>query len=120
MPDFDQIVFGKKKYSDVLKEIYDRNIKKENEIIGLISQLKGLIANVQDALTIVPLISQYMGMSIKNDDNLIRLTAVLQKAIDRGEETGDFVLTDDEKAKILEEAEHIQQKFLLQNNRGKA
>lgn len=120
MADFDQIVFGKKKYSDILKEIYDRNLKKEQEIVGLISQLKGLISNIQDAVTIVPLISQYMGMAIKNDDNLVKLTVVLQKVLDRGEETGDYLISDDEKAKILEEADKIQQQLLTQNIKGSA
>lgn len=115
MNDIDQIVFKNKKYSDVLKEIYDRNLKKEQEIIGLISQLKGLISNIQDAVTIVPLIAQYMNMSIKNDDNLVKLTMVLQKVMTRGDDTGDFILTDDEKAQILEESEKISEKFMLQN-----
>ena len=115
MADFDQIVFGKKKYSEVLKEIYDRNVKKEQEIIGLISQLKGLISNIQDAVTIVPLISQYMGLSIKNDDNLVKLTMVLQKALDRGEDTGEFTITDEEKEQIMKEADKISKQFVLQN-----
>ncbi len=108
MADLEQIVFGNKKYSDILKDIYSRNAKKEQELIGLIGQLRGMITTVQDALTMVPLIAQYMNMSIKNDDNLINMAAIVQKTMDRGNETGDFMFTDDEKQKLIEQAEQMQ------------
>lgn len=118
MADFDQIVFKNKKYSDIVKEVYDRNTKKEQEIKGLIGQLTGLINNVQDATIMVPLIAQYMNISIKNDDNLVKLAVVLQKALDKSGETDDFMLTDEDKAKILEEAQAIEKKLLSSNNKG--
>jgi predicted CopG family antitoxin len=39
----DSIVFGKKKFSDILKEIYDNQKKKEVQISALIGELKPLI-----------------------------------------------------------------------------
>ena len=36
-------IFGKKSYSDLLKEIYDNQKKKEKQITALISELKPLI-----------------------------------------------------------------------------
>lgn len=118
MADLDQIVYGNKKFSDLLKEIHTRNTKKEQEFAGLISQLRGLIANVTDALTIAPLIGDYMNLAVKNDDNLIKFIAVVQKAMDRGAETGDFTFTEDEKARLLEEADKVAQDMLKNGNKG--
>lgn len=120
MADFDKVIFGTKKYSDVLKDIYTRNVKKEQELLGLISQLRNLIATIQDAVTVVPLIAEYMNLSIKNDDNLIKMAAIVQKALDRGEDTGDFLFTDDEKAKLLEHADSVTKQMLSTPVKAKA
>ena len=42
MGTLDNIVFGKKKFSDILNEIYDNQKKKEKQISGLIAELKPL------------------------------------------------------------------------------
>ena len=120
MSNLDSIIFGNKKYSDILKDIYNRNVKKEQELTGLILQLKDLISTVQDAVTMVPLIAQYMNMSVKNDDNLIKMAAIVQKTLDRGDETGDYLFTEDEKAKLLEEAEKLQKSMLSSPIKGDA
>ena len=47
MSTLDSNVFGKKKFSDILEEIYNNQKKKELQISQLITQLKPLItANV--------------------------------------------------------------------------
>ena len=49
MAKLDNIIFGKKKFSDILGEIYDNQKKKENQISGLISELKPLVTDIGDA-----------------------------------------------------------------------
>ena len=49
MSHLDKKIFGKKSYSDLLKEIYDNQKKKENQISALISELKPLISDIGDA-----------------------------------------------------------------------
>ena len=39
-------IFGKKKFSDILKEIYDNQKKKEAQISALIGELKPLINDI--------------------------------------------------------------------------
>ena len=68
MAEFDQVVFGKKKFSDILQEIYTRSTTKEKQITDLIEQLKELIQNTGDAVMMVPLIASYMDLNLKNDD----------------------------------------------------
>lgn len=101
MSNFDQQVFGKKTFSDLLKEIYERSSTKEKQINELIEQLKELIQNIGDATMMVPLIAKYMELNIKNDDALIKMTAIVQTALNRSKETGDDTLSDKEKEDLL-------------------
>lgn len=105
MADFDQIIFGRKKFSDLIKEVYERSVSKESQIGDLIMQLQGLIQNTSDALMVVPLIASYMDLNLKNDDLLIKMLAVVQKAMDRGKENGNSILTDEEKKQLIELAQ---------------
>ena len=79
MSHLDKKVFGKKSYSDLLKEIYDNQKKKETQITALISELKPLISDIGDATMIVPLIKEYMELGIKNDEALIKLATIFQR-----------------------------------------
>jgi hypothetical protein len=116
MSDFDQVVFGKKKFSDLLKEVYDRSITKEKQITDMIEQLRDLIQNTGDAVMMVPLIASYMDLNLKNDDVLIKMVAIVQKAMVRGKETGDYMLPDNEKEELLRLAqEGVAEKKALTN-----
>lgn len=116
--DNDQIVFGKKKYSDILKEIYERSNKKEEQISGLIVQLKGLIMNTADAYQLVPMIASYIKISVDNDGNLIKMAQIVTKAVDRGKETGDFNISDDEREQLLSLAQESVAIKSIDNNKN--
>lgn len=118
MSDFDQVVFGKKKFSDILKEIYDRSATKEKQLTDMIEQLRELIQNTGDAVMMVPLIANYMDLNLKNDDALIKMAAIVQKAMTRGKETGDFLLPDNEKEELLRLAQEsvAEKKAISQQN----
>jgi len=104
MSNLESNVFGKKKFSDILKEIYDNQKKKETQISALIGELKPLINDIGDATLIVPLIKEYMELGIKNDEQLIKMATIVQRALSSGktEEEG-FGMTADEKAQLLSE-----------------
>ncbi len=56
MSQFENIIFGKKKFSDVLEEIYNNQQKKDKQVTALINELKPLISDIGDATLVVPLI----------------------------------------------------------------
>lgn len=118
MSDFDQVVFGKKKFSDLLKEVYDRSNTKEQQITDMIEQLRSLIQNTGDAVMMVPLIASYMDLNLKNDDVLIKMLAIVQKAMAKGKETGDFLISDNEKEELLKLAQEsvADKKILIDKN----
>lgn len=118
MAEFDQVVFGKKKFSDILQEIYTRSTTKEKQISELIEQLKELIQNTGDAVMMVPLIASYMDLNLKNDDALIKMAAIVQKAMNRGKETGDFILPDSEKEELLKLAQEATAEKAIASNKS--
>lgn len=79
--DFDQILFGEKTFSNLLQDIYKTSRDKEKELKTLISQLKDLITEPSDAVLIVPLIKGYFDVAVKNDEALIKIASIVQKAM---------------------------------------
>jgi len=102
----DNIIFGKKKFSDILSEIYDNQKKKEQQITGLISELKPLVSDIGDATLIVPLIKDYLELGVRNDEQLIKMATIIQRAVnnDMGDGLG---ISDAEKEELMAELEKI-------------
>jgi hypothetical protein len=101
MSQFDNIIFGKKKFSDVLEEIYNNQKKKDMQVVALINELKPLISDIGDATLIVPLIKEYMEISVKNDDLLIKMAALAQRAMQTQTTEGALTISDEEKEQLL-------------------
>ena len=67
-----------------------------------------MIKNTGDATVIVPMIKDYLEVSVKNDDALVKLAAVCQRLVSasgKDDEGNEYGLTDEERARLLEEAE---------------
>ena len=101
MSQFDNVIFGKKKFSDVLEEIYNNQQKKDKQVTALINELKPLISDIGDATLVVPLIKEYMEISVKNDDILIKMAALAQRAMATVTSDGALTISDEEKEQLL-------------------
>jgi 2',3'-cyclic-nucleotide 2'-phosphodiesterase (5'-nucleotidase family) len=101
MSQFENIIFGKKKFSDVLEEIYNNQQKKDKQVTALINELKPLISDIGDATLVVPLIKEYMEISVKNDDILIKMAALAQRAMATATSDGSLTISDEEKDQLL-------------------
>jgi hypothetical protein len=104
---FDTEIFGSKKFSDLLKDIYENQKKKDRQINLLIADLKPLITGINDAAILVPVIKDYMEVSVKNDEHLVKLAAVIQRMVTNKNEEGNSFLTDEEKDALLKEIKSI-------------
>ena len=107
---FDKVIFGKKKFSDLLEEIYTNQKRREAQVTALISELKPMVSDIGDATLIVPLIKEYMEIGVKNDDALIKMATLVQRALNSSSEDGSLGISDEEKAQLLEEMEKLQNK----------
>jgi hypothetical protein len=107
MGSLDSIVFGKKKFSDILSEIYDNQKRKEKQISALITELKPLISDIGDATLIVPLIKEYLEIGVKNDEQLIKMATIIQRTLNTSNSEDSFGITEEEKKQLMEELEKI-------------
>lgn len=107
--DFNSVtLFGKKTFADLLKEIHTNSSSKEKEIRALIDNLKPLITSAGDAVIIVPLIKDYLDVSVKNDDLLIKMASIVQRALNsnKGDEDG-FLLSDSDKEMLFQSIQDL-------------
>ena len=111
MGNLDNIVFKKKKFSDILSEIYDNQKKKEAQITGLISELKPLINDIGDATLIVPLIKEYMEIGVRNDEQLIKMATIVQRALNNSSGEDALGITEEEKEELMAELDKLNINF---------
>ena len=111
MASLDNIIFKKKKFSDILSEIYDNQKKKEKQISGLIAELKPLINDIGDATLIVPLIKEYMEIGVRNDEQLIKIATIVQRALNNSSSEDALGITEEEKQQLLEELDKLNSNF---------
>ncbi|MAO20428.1 MAG: hypothetical protein CMJ25_06705 [Phycisphaerae bacterium] len=107
MGQLDSFVFGDKKFSDLLEEIYQNQKKRDAQVVALISELKPLVQEIGDATLIVPLIKEYMEIGVKNDDSLIKMATIVQRALQNQSEDGGLGISEEEKEQLLAEMEKI-------------
>jgi|TARA_Y100000389_G_scaffold204264_1_gene255960 hypothetical protein len=111
MGSLDSVVFGKKKFSNILEEIYNNQKKKEKQISGLISELKPLINDIGDATLIVPLIKEYMDIGVRNDEQLIKMATIVQRALNNSSSEDTMGITEEEKAELMKELDKLNENF---------
>ena len=110
MPISEENIFDGKSFSDILSDIYNASKRKEKQINKLIAELQPMIKNIGDATILVPMIAEYMDISVKNDDALIKMAAIVQRAVARNQtgESSSELLTEEEKTQLLLVAQEIE------------
>ena len=107
--DKDTVFFKDKSFSDLLEDVYDNVKTKRTQIDVLINELKPFMKNIGDAAVIVPLIKEYMEVTVKNDEHIVKVVAVIQRLIStgmRGTDDSD-ILTEAEKEQLLHELDEV-------------
>jgi hypothetical protein len=108
MDSLDQIIFDDKSFGDLLKEIHGNQKKKAKQLASLIAELRPLVQSLGDATVVVPLIKEYMEISVKNDDQLIKMAAIVQRLSTSGTSSGEGgLLSEEEMNQLMDVAEEI-------------
>lgn len=98
-------LFGGKTLSNVFQDIYKNSNSNKKQLMGLINQLKPLVKTTDSAIMIVPLIKDYMEVSVRNDEHLIKVAEIVQRLLKEKSSTdGDNFMSKDEISDLLEEA----------------
>jgi hypothetical protein len=105
--DKDSELFKNISFADLMSDVYHNSKKMSRQINQLVSQLQPLIKNASDATVIVPLIKEYLDVAVKNDDQLVKLTAIVQRYISTKQTISgdDGILSAEEKEELLKLAD---------------
>ena len=97
-------IFKGKTFQDLTKDIYDNTQNKKKQIDLLISEIHGFITTIDDVILVAPIIKEYMEVSVKNDEHLVKLASVLQRIIAKsyGVDEESLLLSDTEKDELME------------------
>ena len=111
--DKDSELFKGKTFADIMSDVYQNSKKKDKQIKLLIAQLEPLVTNISDATVVVPLIKEYMDVSIRNDDQIVKLAAIVQRMMkdSNSGDDGGLGLTEEEKKQLMANAEAIDAKI---------
>ena len=110
MGSLEKNIFGDKKFSDLLAEIYENQKKKEKTISGLVRELKDLVNDVSDATVIVPLIANYLEIGVKNDEHLLKMATIIQRIFNNQADGGGdgLSITEAEREELMAQLDQLQ------------
>ena len=99
----DKEIFKGKTFQDLTKDIYENTQNKKKQIDLLISEIHGFITTIDDVIMVAPIIKEYMEVSVKNDEHLVKLAGVLQRIISKsvGVDEESMLLSDSEKEELM-------------------
>ena len=99
----DYELFKGKNLSSLFKDIYDNQVTKKVRISEFIETLRKLIKTAGDASIIAPVIKDLIEVSVKNDEQLVKLATIAQRlALAAAKKVGeDGYLSETEKKQLL-------------------
>ncbi len=97
-------IFDGKTFKELCGDIYERSEQKKQDLDSLIQELKPLVQKIDDAIQICPLIQGYLEISVRNDEQLVKLAQVAQRLQTVQMEKGSgALLSDSEKDALWKE-----------------
>ena len=97
-------VFDGKSLSDLFKDIYDNTQTNKKQLEVLMQEVVGFIKDGDTAVQIIPMLKEYLEINVKNDDQLVKMAAVVQRIISSEQRGGigeEFGLSDSDKAQLM-------------------
>jgi hypothetical protein len=98
-------IFDGKTFKDLCRDVVTRSVSKKDQLDTLIGDLRTLIKGPNDVGQFMPRIKELLEVGVKNDEQLVKLAAVVQRIASAqieatgGEGAG---LTESEKEKLLQ------------------
>ena len=97
-------VFDGKSLSDLFKDIYENTQTNKKQLEVLMQEVVGFIKDGDTAVQIIPMLKEYLEINVKNDDQLVKMAAVVQRIISSEQKGGvgeEFGLSDSEKEQLM-------------------
>ena len=106
----DYEIFEGKSLSDLFKDIYDNTERNKKQLEVLIQEVVGFIKDGDTAVQIIPMLKEYLEINVKNDDQLVKVAAIVQRMIateSKGSSEEEFGLSDSEKEQLMAAVEDV-------------
>jgi hypothetical protein len=106
----DYEIFKGKSLSDLFKDIYDNTTRNKEQLEVLMKEVVGFIKDGDTAVQIIPMLKEYLEINVKNDDQLVKVAAIVQRIIaseSKGGADEEFSLSDAEKEQLMSAVENV-------------
>ena len=103
-------IFKGKSLSDLFKDIYDNTTRNKDQLEILMKEVVGFIKDGDTAVQIIPMLKEYLEINVKNDDQLVKVAAIVQRIIaseSKGGADEEFSLSDAEKEQLMSAVESV-------------
>ena len=104
----DYEIFEGKSLSGLFKDIYENTKTNKEQLEVLMKEVVGFIKDGDTAVQIIPMLKEYLEINVKNDDQLVKVAAIVQRIIaaeQRGGSDDEFSLSDKEKEQLIDAIE---------------
>ena len=107
--DLDKPIFEGKKISDLVKEVYDKHKSQDTKISREIERLSELVSSPGDAIVIIPLLKGFFDSSLKNDEVLMKILSLFQKASEKVQSGNqdDSIISEKDIEQLFKEVESL-------------
>tara|TARA_Y100000361_G_C10973868_1_gene245408 strand:- start:50 stop:439 length:390 start_codon:yes stop_codon:yes gene_type:complete len=106
----DYEIFEGKSLSGLFKDIYDNTERNKKQLEVLMQEVVGFIKDGDTAVQIIPMLKEYLEINVKNDDQLVKVAAIVQRMIateSKGSSEEEFGLSDSEKEQLMAAVEDV-------------
>ena len=102
-------VFEGKSLSDLFKDIYENTEKNRTQLDVLMKEVVGFIKDGDTAIQIIPMLKEYLEINVKNDEQLVKIGALVQRlaSSDSKGAEAEFGLSEEEKEQLLGSLESV-------------
>ena len=100
----DYEIFEGKSLSGLFKDIYENTKTNKEQLEVLMKEVVGFIKDGDTAVQIIPMLKEYLEINVKNDDQLVKVAAIVQRIIaaeNKGGSEDEFGLSDAEKEQLM-------------------
>ena len=104
----DYEIFEGKSLSDLFKDIYENTTRNKTQLDVLMKEVTSFIKDGDTAVQIIPMLKEYLEINVKNDDQLVKIAAIVQRIIAaeaKGGSDAEFGLSDAEKDQLMDAIE---------------
>ncbi|MBC8422011.1 MAG: hypothetical protein H8E03_01170 [Pelagibacteraceae bacterium] len=104
-------VFEGKSLSNLFEDIYVNSTDNKKQLDILIKEIVGFIKDGDTAVQLIPAIKEYLEIKVKNDDQLVKMAAIVQRLVSSETKNSEdeFGLSDSEKEQLMGSIEQIAQ-----------